>query len=77
MTGRCVSPRKIPVSGRSRQPAEIAMAVDAQRRHQRGEAVEQLERGQALRAVPARTLLGALVEQMVGTEFAQPVQGER
>ena len=53
------------------------MAVDAQRRHQRGEAVEQLERGQALRAVPARTLLGALVEQMVGTEFAQPVQGER
>ena len=51
--------------------------MDPRRRHQGGEAVEQLERGQEQRAVPARTGLGALVEQALGIQFAQPVQGER
>ncbi len=60
-----------------RQHAEVAVAVNSRRRHQRGEAIEQLERGQELRAVPARTLFGARVEQMVGIDLAQPVQGER
>ena len=36
-SGRSRSPRKFPVSGRSRQHAEVAVAVDARRRHQDGD----------------------------------------
>jgi hypothetical protein len=54
-----------------REHAEVAVAVDARRRHQGGQAVEQLERRQDLRAVPARTLLVSLVEQALGIELAQ------
>jgi hypothetical protein len=50
---------------------------DRRRRHQRGEAIEQLRRGQELRAVAARTRFCALVEQVPGIELAQPVEGER
>jgi hypothetical protein len=46
------------------------MAVDARRRHQGGEAVDQLQRRQEQRAAPARTGLGALIEQAFGIEFA-------
>ena len=53
------------------------MAVNSRRRHQGGEAVEQLAWRQAQRSVPARTGLGALMEQAFGIEFAQPLQGER
>ena len=59
------------------EDAEIAMAVDPRRRHQSGEAIEQLQRRQDLRAVPARTLFGALVEQVLGINCVQPVEGER
>jgi len=45
--------------------------VNAWRRDESGEAVEQLQRRQDLRAVPGRTLFGALVEQALGVEFAQ------
>lgn len=41
---------KSSVSGRSRQHAEVAVAVDAGRRDESGEAIEQLERRQDLRA---------------------------
>ncbi len=46
--------------------------MDPRRRHQHGEAVEQLQR-----AVPARTGLDARVEQALGIEFAPSVQGQR
>lgn len=49
--------------------AEKAVAVDARRRHQGGEAVEQLQRRQEQRTVPARTGLGALIEQAFGNQF--------
>ena len=38
ISGLSRSPRKFPMSGRSRQQAEVAPAVDAWRRYQRGEA---------------------------------------
>ena len=38
---------------------------------------ELLQRHQAQRTGPARAGLGAIVEQELGIEFAQPVQGER
>ena len=41
-----------------RQHTEVAVAVDARRRHQGGEAVEQLQRSQDQRTVPARTGFG-------------------
>jgi hypothetical protein len=53
------------------------MTGDPRRRHRRGEAVEQLQRRQQQRAVPAQIGLGALVEQALGIEFAPPVQGKR
>ena len=53
------------------------MTVEAWRRHQGGEVVEQLQRRQQQRAVSARAGFVALVEQAFGIEFAQPVQGER
>ena len=43
-SGRSRSPRKFPVSGRSGQHAEAAVAVDAWGGTKSGEAVEQLER---------------------------------
>ena len=63
-SGRSRSPRKFPVSGRTHGRIKVAAAVDARRRHERGEAVEQLLRRQDLRAVPARAGLGAIVEQL-------------
>jgi len=36
---------KYPVSGQSRQPSDVAMAVDDPRRHQGDEAVDQLQGG--------------------------------
>jgi hypothetical protein len=65
------------VCGRSRQHADAAAAVDARRRHQGGDPVEQFQRRKEQRAVPARTGLGALVEQALGIEFASPFQSER
>jgi hypothetical protein len=65
-SGRSRSPRRFPVSGRSRQHAEVAAVVDARRRYQRGEAVEQLQRRQKMR----RTELGTLIKQAFGIEFA-------
>jgi hypothetical protein len=53
------------------------MAVISRRRHQGGEAFEQLESGRAQRSVPARTGLGALIEQAFGIESAPPLLGER
>ena len=38
ISGLSRSPRKFPMSGRSREQAEVAPAVDAWRRYQRGEA---------------------------------------
>jgi hypothetical protein len=49
------------------------MAVDARRRHQGGDAVDQLQRGQEQRTVPARTRLGVVVAQALGIDFVQPV----
>ena len=69
-SGHTASPRKFPLSGRSREHAEVAGAVYARRRHQGGEAVDQLQRRQEQRAAPARTGLGALIEQAFGIEFA-------
>ena len=66
--------RKCPVSGRSRKHAEGAMTVDPRRRHRRGERSSSLQRRRQQRGDPARTGLGALVEQALG--FARPVQGE-
>jgi hypothetical protein len=43
-------PSNLPASGRSRWPTGVAVAVEARRRHQRREAVEQLKRRQDLRA---------------------------
>jgi len=65
------------MTGRPRQHFDIAVVVDTRAWHQRGEAIEQLQRSQDLRAGLARTLSGALVEQVLGIELAQPVQGER
>ena len=59
-----------------RQHAEVAVEVDARRQHQRRMAVEQLQRRQAQRTVPARSRFGARVEQALGIELAQPAQGE-
>jgi len=53
--------------GRSRRHIEVAVAVDPRRRRQGGEAVEQLQRRQEQRAVPARTGLGDLIGGMIET----------
>jgi len=76
-SSRSRSAQKFPVCSCLRQHAEVAVAADPRRRHLGGEAVEQLQRRQDLRAGPARTLFGALVEQVLGIERAQPVQRER
>ena len=54
-TGRRGSPRKSPVSGRSREHAKVAVAVDARRQHQVGKAVEQLEPGCGTEDDPVRS----------------------
>ena len=64
------------MSGHSRPHAEFAVPVDARRRHQGGEAVEQLQRRQELRATAAKARLWVVVDAVLA-EFAQPVQGER
>ena len=46
------------------------MAVDAPRRYQDGEEVEQLHGREKQRAAPARTRLGDLIAQAFGTELA-------
>ena len=48
--------------------------MDLRRRHRRGERSSSLQRRRQQRGDPARTGLGALVEQALG--FARPVQGE-
>ncbi len=65
------------MSGRLRQHIEVAVAMDARWRHPCRKPVEPLQRRQDPLAVPAWTLFGALVEQMLGIELAQPVQGQR
>ena len=72
---RSRSPRKFPVSGRTHGCTKVAVAVKARRRHQCGEASKQLPRRQDLRAVPARTLFCALVEQVLGIKLVQPRVG--
>lgn len=57
--------------------SEVAVAVDPRRRDESGEAIEQLQRRLQQRAARARARFGALVEQVLGIEFAQPDQGER
>ena len=57
--------------GRSLDPAQVADLLF--QRVCPVEAVEPLQRRQDLRAVSARTLFGALVEQVLGIELAQPV----
>ncbi len=51
--------------------------MDARRRHQGGEAVEQFQRRQRQRAVSTRTGFVAVVEQALGIELAQPVRTAR
>jgi hypothetical protein len=53
------------------------VAANSRRRHHRGEAVEQLERGHALRAAAAGARFRGLVDEVLAVELAQPVQGER
>ncbi len=65
------------MSGRSRQYAEVAVAVDAWSRHQSGKAVDQFQWSEKQRTLLARTGLGALVETVLAIEFVQPFQGER
>jgi hypothetical protein len=60
-----------------REHAEVAVAVKSRRRHQSGDPIDQLHGGEKQRAGPARAGLGDLIAQAFGTEFAQPVQGER
>jgi hypothetical protein len=65
------------VSGHWHQHAEVAVAVKARGWYQRGEAVEQLERGQALRATATGARFRRLVDEVLAVALAQPVQGER
>jgi len=60
--GRCQRGDRSAQRRIGRQHAEVAVAVDARWRDKSGEAVEQLQRFQEQRAVPAWTLLGGLVE---------------
>ena len=53
------------------------MAADTRQRHQSDDAVYQLRGGKDQRAGSAQTGLGALVEQALGIELAQPLKGER
>ena len=53
------------------------MAVDARRRHQGREAVEQLQRSEDLRATAAGAGFAGVVDQVLGIALLQPVQGER
>jgi len=62
------------MSSRSRQHAELA-AADPRRWHQSGVAVLQLQHCPAQRAGAGR--FGTFVEQVLGIDLAQPVQGER
>jgi len=55
------------------EDAEVAVAVKARRRHQSGEAVEQLEWGQALRATAAGARFRGVVDEGLAVELAQPV----
>ena len=59
------------------EDAEVAVAVNSRRRHQRGEALEQLERGQALRATAAGARFRGVVDKVLAVELSQAVQGER
>jgi hypothetical protein len=51
--------------------------MDAQCRHESGDAVEQLKRSEDQRGTgPGRTGLGALVEQVFAIQFTEPFHGE-
>jgi len=51
-------------------PPVAAVAVAARRRHQSGEAVEQLERGEEQRTTAAGSGLGVVVDEALGVELA-------
>ena len=70
MKRRSATPRKLPVSGRSRQHAEVAVAMDTRGRHESSEAVEQLERGEEQRTTAAGSGLGVVVDEALGVELA-------
>ena len=74
---RSRSLQRFPVSGRAHGCTKVAVAVEPRRRHQSGETIELLQRRPAQRTGPARAGLGAIVEQVLGIEFVQSVQGER
>jgi hypothetical protein len=57
---RSRSPREFPVSSRSDQQTDVAMAVEP-RRHQGGDPVDHLQGREAQLAAPARTWLGDLI----------------
>ena len=59
------------------QHAVVAVAVGPRRRDECGEAVEQLQRGEAQRSGAAGTGWRCFVEQVLRVKFVQPVQGER
>ena len=59
------------------QHAVVAVAVDARRWHQRGNLVDQFERGQHQGAGSVRARLGDVVEQMLGVVLVQMLEGER
>jgi hypothetical protein len=48
------------------------VAVNSRRRHQRGEAVEQLERGQALRATATGARFRGVVDEVLAIALAMP-----
>ena len=54
----------------------MAETVDVRRGHQGGEAGEQLEWGQALRGTAAGARFRGVVDEVLGIEFAQPIQSE-
>ena len=51
--------------------------MDPRRRDEGSEAVDELQRGQELRATAARTRFAGLVEQELGIPLLQPFQRER
>ena len=53
------------------------MTVDPRRRHESGEAVEQLQRGQDLQATAVGAGFAGFGEQVLGIPLLQPFEGER
>jgi hypothetical protein len=57
-------------AGRGSEHAEVAVAVNSRRRHQGGEAVEQLERRQEQRAAAAGARFRVVVDGVLAVELA-------